>query len=722
MPPRKRPLRAYAHRAEPVYAIDRCYASIEHDNYRLGNIIVKLKPRIEKRFYSLLRDPRKTKGIHSETMNRLMAVFSPDDLADRLYEYLYKDDFRRLALYDEALLKSDFKKRTPGAASTSGLEAFCKQLVSPSSDVAAAVAGHLSPETINLCSAIFRKEVTKQRAKASLQHTLLNMITRLLQDPALVSLWSLASKDSKKIDTKIARYQQLKKEERYALHCAILSALFPRIFITSPFKPDHTINLDSVSLDALCIGLAFNSTRFYNFFKELVTSEEGEAIERYASLPGVQKTMVPDLVSAEISQILNRNVCLEEAVFEPYRSANEYNASLIDELASCVHEGTRNRLRLHLNRSIFEAAFNKEVIDSQKKFEKYIDFQIGFLWQSLITQNTIKQNRVTVSSDDSTFLLEDRPVPKNPLEAAMDLIDSYELDADARRILVYKYILNLTDSAIADRLQNESTSKNKWNRERVVKEKKLALDAIRQQLAYGRPSDSARTTLRHFEEEIPVLAIDCITFDSTTGKESAQSNTVFILSGYNYEGRRIVLSYHQYAHIADVFAWLKAQGTRGVRLVISDYCEGLRTQLSLAFPNAKWQLSYFHVKQRYSHQRALLNACKKIKASETYEQASENLNMLYKMNGHSAGLALDILKHTLTVFNLKKKEKNNPDSFTPLSKRERGRFRSTPFCDEVAALVSAYSGDREIMMNQLDLWVRSRTLQSQTSRRTILPW
>ena len=137
--------------------------------------------------------------------------------------------------------------------------------------------------------------------------------------------------------------------------------------------------------------------------------------------------------------------------------------------------------------------------------------------------------------------------------------------------------------------------------------------------------------MQPIEEEQPYVYLDGVVLKRSWGGE-VRNVSVLVATGVDREGYRSILGVAE-GHKEDKAGWsgflryLKQRGLRGVKLVISDACMGLKESIGDFYPEAKWQRCTVHFYRNvFSHVpaakvREVARMLKAIHAQETLAAA-----------------------------------------------------------------------------------------------------
>ena len=141
---------------------------------------------------------------------------------------------------------------------------------------------------------------------------------------------------------------------------------------------------------------------------------------------------------------------------------------------------------------------------------------------------------------------------------------------------------------------------------------------------------------RRLNDEYPVLYIDATYLPLK--RDSVEKEAVYAVLGLRYDGRRNILAYflpggnENTQMWREIFEDLKSRGLKNVRMIISDDLKGLSRSIEEAFPKAKHQLCWFHLKKnikskvRKRHWDEILKELNQIMEAKTQEKAELLMN------------------------------------------------------------------------------------------------
>ena len=144
----------------------------------------------------------------------------------------------------------------------------------------------------------------------------------------------------------------------------------------------------------------------------------------------------------------------------------------------------RERLGLHFNRSLLESAFRSEIIDSCKKFEKWVSIQLNIITRTLtgrLSQAHDKKRPLSLE-DCENPVVQTAEGNTNPFIKARNMITSY-LDDDVQiRVMLYKFVDYFGNEQIAERMEKLHPEMSPWHRKKVAQVLDTALQKMRYSL------------------------------------------------------------------------------------------------------------------------------------------------------------------------------------------------------------------------------------------------
>ncbi len=688
-----------AHRPlSPVYSIDRIRATRAGDREALGRLVHLLSPLVEQQLAVHGRNGSLARAPH-------LRAFKPEDavadLQSRLFLHFHDDAFRHLRRYNETLIPPDFRPEAKGHDRRSGFDVFCSLIDEPPFPEARFVAEHLSDQARDLCRDFGRPLPQSSALPQHLADTLCRVVKRWLE----------------RDDLHTADHAEPAPETNWDR----LRALFPRVF--KPKQPDDERFGDAVAEDVLAVQLLALGGTTRTFFFDTLTVDERRTLLGLLEHPDIRRRVTLHVVCRDIECMIHNGLLQHAAPFEPHLHANTYIAGLLAHLNTTTDPTIAAGLRLHLDRSLFEAAFHTEVIDSKHKFERWARTELKYL--ALTLRNTDlsdRRRRAQRPVDDDDYLtVEALTVPEpSPFEKASYLIDTLINDPIQRQVLRLKYLQEKTDHEIVAHFREHLPEAGPWHRKRIIAIKKRALLRIGAVKSDEEGPFNPRVLAKHYATPIPVLAIDCV---------AQGGDACFLLSGYNAGGSPVVLPPVICTSADALFDALHAKGLHGVQLLVSDFLPGLPSALQRAFPDAAWQYCLDHLAARLHGNRDGRAACRALRGADTLDEARHHLTTMQcaRLNAspaspdHDAALTPEALQHALTFFTLYIPESHDPTTLRPLSIRERGHFISTPHAADIAGLAKPHHADRAPLSERIRRFLQLTSLRNSTAYRITLP-
>ncbi len=421
-------------------------------------------------------------------------------------------------------------------------------------------------------------------------------------------------------------------------------------------------------------------------------------------------------VCRDICQLIEGDVFRNANAFEVHLLENKYHQPLNRALDEYTDPALKERLLLHLNRSLFEACYCDAVINSQEKFEKWTDLEIYYLRKSLRKpdpgwrgeRGLVRYDGLESGESDSHTYIQSVQ-HYDPFETNHHILNRCLRDELEKRILILRYEEGYTEQEIAVILNAQTKgASRKWSRERVARVSHRALMAILETMVKEDPTVGPRPAKMAYGMEIPVLFIDCLPLNAP--------ECVFLLTAILPDGRRQLLPRRPGRDIGDVFAWLRAQGIRGVRLVVSDYYDGLLPSLVEVCPDARWQFSHRHLHLRFNNHKGTR---RDLHCDERH--ALLHLAAWSSLAQTRSNLPSEALVHCLTVFQFCVERRTRKDALVAASAKVRGCYASTPLIEGLRTICIESGADQSKLLEKLDIFINCITAKFRAGNRWPLP-